>query len=421
MPTLRLILENVKRIELPTGAPVFYRDDKDKGFGLKANPSGLTFIAEARVGAKVRRVKIGNFPTMAPDEARKRAKAHLAAFSAGTDITGEKRKRLAKAVTLAEVYERFKKDRQFRPKTIEVYDGLMKRCFKDWLAKPLNEITKDMCAQKFDELLSSKGPRTTDGKAQADQAMRTFRAIYNYASALYEDKDGRPILPENPVKRLSQAQLWKKSKTQPRDNVIKPGQLEAWVKAVLALENIGARDFLLLCLFTGLRRNEATGLMWSEINFQEKTLTIPAGRIKTNKDLTLPMSTFVFDLLHRRSVLLNDTENPYVFPGKKDGTHMGEPKALLKTIRNQSKVSFIIHDLRRTFATTAERLDVSYYKIKNLLNHSVSSDVTGGHYVQIDVEQLREPMQRIADYLIEHGNINQLISEANKKARPSST
>ncbi len=406
MPKLRIIVENVKRIDLPKGAPVFYWDDKDRGFGLKANPTGLTFFAESRVDNKTRRVKLGNFPSMTPDEARRRAKSHLVAFSGGKDVTAEKRKLRAKGVTLGEVYERFKKERQPRPKTIEVYDGLIKRCFKDWLDKPLNEITKDMCAQKFDELLSLKGPRTTDGKAQADQAMRTLRSIYNFASALYEDQDGKSLLPENPVKRLSQAQLWKKSKTAPRDNVIKPTQLKAWAKAVVDLENKNARDFLLLCLFTGLRRNEATGLKWSEINFQEKTLTIPAARIKTNKDLTLPLSTFVFDLLRRRSTVFSIDRNPYVFPGKKNGSHMGEPKALLKTVRNASGVSFIIHDLRRTFATTAERLDISYYKLKNLLNHSVAGDVTGGHYVQIDVEQLREPMQRIANFFVEHGEID---------------
>lgn len=111
----------------------------------------------------------------------------------GTDVTAEKRTRRAKGVTLAEAYERFKKDRQPRPKTIEVYDGLMKRCFKDWQNKPLNEITKDMCAQKFDELLSLRGPRSTNGKAQADQAMRTLRSIYNHASALHEDSSGRSL------------------------------------------------------------------------------------------------------------------------------------------------------------------------------------------------------------------------------------
>lgn len=405
MPKLRIIVDNVRRIELPKGAPVFYWDDKDKGFGLKANPTGLTFFAESRVDNKTRRVKLGNFPSMTPDEARKRAKAHLVAFSDGTDVTAEKRKRRAKGVTLSEVYERFKQERRPRPKTIEVYDGLMKRCFQDWLEKPLNEITKDMCAQKFDELLSLKGPRTTDGKAQADQAMRTLRSIYNFASALYEDQDGKSLLPENPVNRLSQAQLWKKSKIQPRNNVITPIQLKAWAKAVIGLKNESARDFLFLCLFTGLRRNEATGLQWSEINFQEKTLTIPAARIKTNKDLKLPLSTFVFELLSQRSKVAGSERNPYVFPGKNDGSHMGEPKALLKTIRSQSGVAFIIHDLRRTFATTAERLDISYYKLKNLLNHSVAGDVTGGHYVQIDVDQLREPMQRIADYFVDHGEI----------------
>lgn len=406
MPNLRIIQENVRRIEKPVGKPVFYWDEKDKGFGIKANPSNLTYIAEARVNGKTRRVKIGTYPVLTPDEARKRARVCIATLSVGTDITYEKRRRKLANVTLEQVYEQFKNDRQPRPKTIEVYDGLIKRCFQDWLHKPINDITKDMCAQKFDEVLRLKGPRTTDGKAQADQAMRLFRSLYNYASVLYEDSNGKSLLSENPVRRLSQAKLWKKSQIEPRTNVIKPTQLKAWVEAVAALENIHARDFLFLCLFTGLRRNEATGLRWSEIDFLDKTLTIPASRVKTNKSLTIPLSDFVFKLLTRRYKLTNIDKNPFVFPGKNNIEHMGEPKALLHKVRTNSGVSFMIHDLRRTFATTAERLDISYYKVKRMLNHSVSGDVTGGHYIRIDVEQLREPMQKVANFFIEYGGID---------------
>lgn len=66
---------------------------------------------------------------------------------------------------------------------------------------------------------------------------------------------------------------------------------------------------------------------------------------------------------------------------------------------NQIKVPFIIHDLRRTFLTVAERLSLSYVTLKKLANHSGTNDTTFG-YVVVDVERLREPMQKITNELL---------------------
>ena len=58
-----------------------------------------------------------------------------------------------------------------------------------------------------------------------------------------------------------------------------------------------------------------------------------------------------------------------------------------------------LHDLRRTFATIAEGLDLPAYALKRLLNHKMTNDVTAG-YIMRDVELLRKPMQRITDFLL---------------------
>ena len=60
---------------------------------------------------------------------------------------------------------------------------------------------------------------------------------------------------------------------------------------------------------------------------------------------------------------------------------------------------FCIHDLRRTFATIADSLDIPGYAVKALLNHKGGSDVTAG-YVVASTERLREPMQKITDYVL---------------------
>jgi integrase len=65
----------------------------------------------------------------------------------------------------------------------------------------------------------------------------------------------------------------------------------------------------------------------------------------------------------------------------------------------ESDVSFTLHDLRRTFATVADALDIPGYAVKALLNHKTGADVTAG-YIVVDVERLRKPMQKITDYLL---------------------
>jgi integrase len=63
-------------------------------------------------------------------------------------------------------------------------------------------------------------------------------------------------------------------------------------------------------------------------------------------------------------------------------------------------VYFNLHDLRRTFITVAESLDINAYALKKLLNHKDQRDVTSG-YIIIDMERLREPMNKITDYILE--------------------
>lgn len=76
-----------------------------------------------------------------------------------------------------------------------------------------------------------------------------------------------------------------------------------------------------------------------------------------------------------------------------------EPRKVMKKIIDQSGAIFTLHDLRRTFITIAESLDIPVYALKRLLNHKMTQDVTAG-YIVMDVERLRQPMQQITDYIL---------------------
>jgi integrase len=161
------------------------------------------------------------------------------------------------------------------------------------------------------------------------------------------------------------------------------------------LGNAVARDYILLLLFTGLRRREASELAWSEVDLEARVIRLPATRAKAGRKLDLPMSDLVHNLLSARRAI---GDARWVFPATSASGHIEEPKFPLAQVRAASGVQVSAHDLRRTFVTVAESADISPLALKALVNHALGNDVTSG-YVQMTAERLRGPAQRVADEL----------------------
>jgi integrase len=144
--------------------------------------------------------------------------------------------------------------------------------------------------------------------------------------------------------------------------------------------------------FTGLRKEEAAGLPLSAVDFRDRTFAIIDT--KNSDPHVLPMSGFLEEILRRRA---EAATGDYVFSGKTG--RLVDVRHWIVRIIGESGVRFTLHDLRRTFITTAESLDISAYALKRLLNHrAAQSDVTAGYIVH-DIERLRRPMQMVTDAL----------------------
>ena len=225
--------------------------------------------------------------------------------------------------------------------------------------------------------------------ALANNLMRAFRSVYNFAHAI---SDG--VIPQNPVVRLSETRQWYKEDR--RRTIIKPHELKLWYEAVGSLKNQSAKDFMLVLLFCGFRREEAMKLKWSDIDFKEKTITVTDT--KNGKPHTLPLSNYLYKLLEDRKN--NFYEKDFVFPGTGKKGYICAPVDAKNLVINATGIVFSFHDLRRTFITVSESLDIPYAALKKLLNHSDGNDVTGG-YLQISTERLRDPMEKISQKLVE--------------------
>lgn len=396
--SLRLIKSVIDKLEpMPGKDQSFFRDETLKGFALRITSGGVkSFIVETRINGKVKRVTLGKYGNITAEEARKQAKSLLGSVAKGDDPIAEKKTQRVNAMPLKQVLSDYLKARKdLKPRTLTDYHAVLHEVVPDWLDKPITKITREMIAKRH----SQHG--TTNSKARANNAMRVLRALFNFAMYEYQTGDGQPIIVVNPVKYLSHTRGW--FRVDRKQTVIKPHQLAAWYQGVIQLVEgepyrnaLLWHDYFLLLLFTGMRKTEAASLHWDDIDLKSKTITLQDTK---NREVhTLPMSDFIYELLERRS---RQKTCEFIFPADSKTGYIYEPKKAVLKVAELSGVSFTLHDLRRTFATIAEGLDLPAYALKRLLNHKMNNDVTAG-YIMKDVERLRKPMQRIADFLFKN-------------------
>lgn len=436
MPTLdKFNKTHLERFVLPLqasmtpGSQQYFWHPSVHGLGLKLTPNKAVYIVQRRVktdqGEKNTRIVIGGYRELTVEEAESKAIALRQGMREGKDPVAEKKAVSPKGVTLRQVLDDYLKERdtKLRPATKNLYSGALRRCFSDWADNPISQIDRKMVAERHSALSNKNGPRGK-GEAHANQAMRILRTLFIFAMSEYTDAKEQPLITSNPVDVLKKKRLWNKNVC--RTEFISDDDLADWYAAVMQLDNATIRDFMLLCLFTGLRRGEASRLTWDNVKLQgsKPTLRIPAEDTKTGIEHVIPLSSFVAGLLERRNqarrrAKVQPIDVKYVFPGKKPGACIAEPKRAVAKVIELTKqaridslgidaegIDFSMHDLRRTFSNITGRLDIAYYKHKALMNHSVESDVTGSNYLKLSVEDLREPMEKICQHICKVARID---------------
>lgn len=363
------------------GQQIDYWDSDLKGFGVRVSHTSKAYFVMKRVNGKLTRVTLGKHGVLTAENARAAAIDTLSELHKGIDINREKAQSRERGVSLGDMLDRYFVARQeLKPRTVTTYRDLFRLYLSDWMNKPIEEITKDMVAQRHLKIAQK-------GKAAANNTMRTLRLVYNFANELLDD-----TLPVNPVKRLSNTRQW--FKVERRDSIVAESDLPSWFTSVNRLENPTIRDYLLLLLFTGARRTETASLSWADVDMGQRTFVLT--KTKNGKPLPLPMSDFIYQIFQRRAAL---RENDFVFPGAGKRGHLVEPRKQMLKVIGETGVKFTLHDMRRSYTSAIDGV-VGYYELKRLLNHAANTnDVTAGYVVK-NIEKLRPIMQRVTGTLM---------------------
>jgi len=389
------------------GKRVYYLDSNKKsshinGFGVVVNDTGKKHFVLTQYFKRDKRtvrLRCGEFPHVTVENARDKAVDYQTKLKQGIHPTEQRQQKASqreqqaandqlKGITLSEVLDGYLVNRDLKGSTKLDYQKVIKEVWSDWLDKPLIEITDDTVKDRYRKRLKTS-------KARANYNMRVLRALFNFAKVEYKLPDGSPIFIRNPVSILSEGKEWQKIKR--RKRFIYREELADWFNAVENLESNVAKSYFKFLLFTGARRAEAARLRVDDVDFRSGVFTL--RDTKNGEDVTLPMSDYVRDML---GCLIVKGEI-WVFKSPITDSYIADTRKSLVKIKQQSNIEFSLHDLRRTFITYAESMDISAYAVKALVNHKAGddTDVTAG-YIGGDIERLRKATQRIANHILQY-------------------
>ncbi|WP_295544258.1 site-specific integrase [uncultured Thiohalocapsa sp.] len=421
------------------GKRYIVRDSDQPGLICVVHPAGtrhpdgrrtLQVYARAKGIAAPIRVNIcevGELPITAlkgQPSVRSRAAEVLAKLREGINPNDELRQQQAEQrqqdvadkiahITLGDAFDKYIATKALRKQTLDGYRRAIDRDLKGWKGKPLQDITGAMAVTRHAELTKQASANV------AARAMAVLRATHHFATEFYGTDDNEQPFGRCPVDKINKIQR-KWAQTKPRTGRLSVDELAPWLTAVRNLPAHQKRAdgdwhrvaaYLELILLTGLRRREAAYLRWEDVDLRRGTFTV--RETKNGADHTLPISNRVRALFKQRqqaAATLADLARAKPTERNIAAAELAETYVIgtaqiqrqLDAIAADTGLKIGPHDLRRTWASMADRAGVGSYGIKAALNHKTTGDVTGLHYAQIDIEDLRPIMQQVEDAILRH-------------------
>lgn len=310
---------------------------------------------------------------------------------------------------LAEVLRDYLAANTLKLRTKNSYEAVIRRCYSDWLYRPITSIKRYDVQEKHREISLS-------GKYQANLAGRILRALFTFAEYRYTDDQGEPLIQTNPTKVLTALNLWHPEKR--RQRRVMPDEMPKWWSAVLSMENRTASDWLIVLLLSGMRRNEVTNLTYGDLDLNKGIITV--RDTKSNRPLVYPMSDLLWALFKSRYVCAGfPPVSAPVFASQDGLSPMSRWDRSYDWVASVTGIRFSPHDLRRSWQSTATESNVHVYSLKRLMGHSFDTgDWTIGYYVQ-DIEHLRGCVQQVTDAIVKQAGLekSQLLRRWTELAR----
>jgi len=232
-------------------------------------------------------------------------------------------------------------------------------------------------------------------KSHAGRVLSILKSMFNFAMAI-------GVLTSNPATPLTKDALGVINI--PRNRVITPEELRIFWQTIEENKSKVTRIALQLLTLLGLRTGELRLSKWEDLDFNNKTLTIPPSnqkmmpkRLATAKPFVIPLDDFALSLFNE----LRGLDETVIFVGtkpKKSFSAKALSKYLVRIMPSMGIEPFTPHDLRRTFRTGLSEQGVQPHIAERCLNHSLGRIIQT--YDQYDfLNERRAALKNYSDYI----------------------
>lgn len=377
-------LDRLKPLE--TGKPTNQTEYSDKVcIGLKLIQSNLTSRKNFHhryedQNGKKKTLKIGEYPAVNVELARKITNENKALLAQGLDPVQERKNQREKLTFQQFVEKIYLPDAMTRKKSWKddkrKLDKDMYRAFGE---KIMTDITKGDVTQYINSIRS----RTSNSTANRHRAL--LSSIMNMAI-------DHEMLVTNNVQHIK-----KLPESSEHGRKLTDEELPRLLNALASARNQVSVLAIKLMLATGMRKTECLQLEWSNIDFVGRVAKLEEGKTKGNRAHNPPLNDFAIATL-RELEKLREADNPYLFPGK-DGKPL---TTVRKTFESCKKIAgienFRLHDSRHNFITRLSEAGIPLSVIQQLVGHR--SPAMTQRYTHLSADTLQAASQIASSQLV---------------------
>ncbi|HDN9015616.1 TPA: integrase arm-type DNA-binding domain-containing protein [Aeromonas salmonicida] len=380
------------------------------GLKLEVRASGIRrFVYRYKIAGKAGEMLIGGYPAMTLAKARQAHAKAAELVKQGIDPVTIAKQAKAKNIempTLGEIYRDWlvmrAKSKPIGPRTLRDYEGTFTRHIESALGKTrVCDLSRAVLYEHFRRVETAEGARKglIVLNQCLDHAVLQGHIEINPARLLKPAMFGASMSPprERWLTRDELRQLWGalEQATAGGGSVAAGGRgIASNVVLSLAVANC-----LRLITLTAVRRSEAVGMRWEQINGDR--WTIP--ETKNGRAHVVTLCPLALEIIEHQKALSN---GPYVFESASKVGHPITGDAVTKALERvrikylAELVPFSPHDLRRSVATgAAEYLDAPERLIELMLNHVPKDRLIRTYQVGGMAEKLRGLFLRWGEFI----------------------
>lgn len=374
-----------------------------------------SWVFRYSLNKKPREMGLGSFDTVSIEEARDLVIGHKKTLKSGNDPMSARSIDRARAIAsqsknitfrqCAEMFIDSQKVAWTNRRQAPIWRASLETHTYDLIGDlPVSEVTIELVIRIIRKMWDKKDE---DGNPTPlyDSAMRVrgrIERVLSYATALKYRVGENPARWRDNLEHIIPDPL--KNQQRKHQPSIPREELPDLFKTITKKTD-PTHDALAFLILTATRTGEVTGSTWSEIDFENKTWTIPGERMKTKRPHRVPLSDAALDILSRRSGL---RMSGYIFPGRIAGRPISN-MAMLMIMRRYGREE-VPHGFRSTFKDWASEVAGSDDDVSEAALAHVVKNKTKAAYLRGDFfEKRRELMQSWASFC--HPSFLQCVPE----------